>query len=65
MYLSSAVTQNSDSSVTASVMFDLVTPRLNPFIYHLRDKDIKRSLKTHFERDGIKTYITMGLKQHC
>uniref|UniRef100_A0A8C6EYX9 Olfactory receptor n=1 Tax=Marmota marmota marmota TaxID=9994 RepID=A0A8C6EYX9_MARMA len=41
VYLSSAVTHNSPSSATASVMYTVVTPMLNPFIYSLRNKDIK------------------------
>ncbi|XP_069320920.1 olfactory receptor 7A10-like [Eulemur rufifrons] len=45
MYLSSAATHNSHSSATASVMYTVVTPMLNPFIYSLRNKDIKRALK--------------------
>nr|XP_027811188.1 olfactory receptor 7A17-like [Marmota flaviventris] len=50
VYLSSAVTQNSPSSATASVMYTVVTPMLNPFIYSLRNKDIKCALKTLFEK---------------
>ncbi|XP_043442790.1 olfactory receptor 7A5-like [Prionailurus bengalensis] len=45
VYLSSAATQSSDSSATASVMYTVVTPMLNPFIYSLRNRDIKRALK--------------------
>ncbi|XP_012645796.1 olfactory receptor 7A17-like [Microcebus murinus] len=45
VYLSSAATHNSHSSTTASVMYTVVTPMLNPFIYSLRNKDIKRALK--------------------
>ncbi|KAK1342591.1 hypothetical protein QTO34_015357 [Cnephaeus nilssonii] len=45
VYLSSAVTHSSYSSATASVMYTVVTPMLNPFIYSLRNKDIKRALK--------------------
>ncbi|XP_015345090.1 olfactory receptor 7A17-like [Marmota marmota marmota] len=50
VYLSSAVTHNSPSSATASVMYTVVTPMLNPFIYSLRNKDIKSALKTLFEK---------------
>ncbi|XP_069321441.1 olfactory receptor 7A10-like [Eulemur rufifrons] len=49
VYLSSA-THNSHSSATASVMYTVVTPMLNPFIYSLRNKDIKRALKRLFRR---------------
>ncbi|XP_054980687.1 olfactory receptor 7A17-like [Sorex araneus] len=45
VYLSSAVTRNSQSSAIASVMYTVVTPMLNPFIYSLRNKDIKRALE--------------------
>ncbi|XP_039079604.1 olfactory receptor 7A5-like [Hyaena hyaena] len=45
VYLSSAATQSSHSSAMASVMYAVVTPMLNPFIYSLRNKDIKRALK--------------------
>uniref|UniRef100_G1Q6C1 Olfactory receptor 7A10-like n=2 Tax=Myotis lucifugus TaxID=59463 RepID=G1Q6C1_MYOLU len=48
VYLSSAATQSSHSSAAASVMYTVVTPMLNPFIYSLRNKDIKRALKRFF-----------------
>ena len=41
VYLSSAATHRSHSSAKASVMYAVVTPMLNPFIYSLRNKDIK------------------------
>ncbi|ELV11377.1 Olfactory receptor 7A17 [Tupaia chinensis] len=48
VYLSSAATNSSHSSAAASVMYTVVTPMLNPFIYSLRNKDIKRTLKMVF-----------------
>ncbi|XP_053768009.1 olfactory receptor 7A10 [Desmodus rotundus] len=45
VYLSSASTHSSQSSATASVMYTMVTPMLNPFIYSLRNRDIKGALK--------------------
>ncbi|XP_012789619.1 olfactory receptor 7A10-like [Sorex araneus] len=54
MYLSSAVTHSSKITSIASVMYMVVTPMLNPFIYSLRNKDIKRALKTFFLKGTAK-----------
>ena len=45
VYLSSTGIHSSHSSAIASVMYTVVTPMLNPFIYSLRNIDIKRALK--------------------
>uniref|UniRef100_A0A452TEM5 Olfactory receptor n=1 Tax=Ursus maritimus TaxID=29073 RepID=A0A452TEM5_URSMA len=42
VYLSSAATQSSHTSAVVSLMYAVVTPMLNPFIYSLRNKHIKR-----------------------
>uniref|UniRef100_A0A4W2GAX8 Olfactory receptor n=1 Tax=Bos indicus x Bos taurus TaxID=30522 RepID=A0A4W2GAX8_BOBOX len=61
VYLSSATApHNSHSSATASVMYTVVTPMLNPFIYSLRNKDIKRALKRVIH---IKREIVLALEQ--
>ncbi|KFO29975.1 Olfactory receptor 7D4 [Fukomys damarensis] len=44
VYLSSAVTHSSRESSVASVMYTVVTPMLNPFIYSLRNKDVKEAM---------------------
>ncbi|XP_055968687.1 olfactory receptor-like protein OLF4 [Sorex fumeus] len=54
VYLSSAVPHSSHSIVIASVMYTVVTPMLNPFIYSLRNKEIERAIK-----------ILLGKVTHC
>ncbi|XP_054980707.1 olfactory receptor-like protein OLF4 [Sorex araneus] len=54
VYMSTAGTQNSHSTAIASVIYTVVTPMLNPFIYSLRNKDIKMALKILFERETTK-----------
>ncbi|XP_026346504.3 olfactory receptor-like protein OLF4 [Ursus arctos] len=48
VYLSSAAPQSSHASAVASVMYTVVTPMLNPFIYSLRNTDIKGALSVFF-----------------
>ncbi|XP_031199819.1 olfactory receptor 18-like [Mastomys coucha] len=45
VYLSSMVSSSSRESVVASVMYTMVVPMMNPFIYSLRNKDIKKALQ--------------------
>ncbi|XP_036278760.1 olfactory receptor 7A10-like isoform X2 [Pipistrellus kuhlii] len=60
--LTSAATQNAHSSAIASVMYTVVTPMLNPFIYSLRNKDIKRALKTFFVKGTTHRPVVLRLK---
>uniref|UniRef100_M3Z658 Olfactory receptor n=1 Tax=Mustela putorius furo TaxID=9669 RepID=M3Z658_MUSPF len=53
VYFTSAATQSSHSSAVASVMYTVVTPMLNPFIYSLRNKDIKCSLMRFSEMAAL------------
>uniref|UniRef100_A0A452UET1 Olfactory receptor n=1 Tax=Ursus maritimus TaxID=29073 RepID=A0A452UET1_URSMA len=44
VYLSSSISPSPRKGAVASVMYTVVTPMLNPFIYSLRNRDIKRAL---------------------
>ncbi|XP_012501662.1 PREDICTED: olfactory receptor 7G2-like [Propithecus coquereli] len=45
VYISSAVSDSSRRTAVASVMYMVVTPVLNPFIYSLRNRDMKGALR--------------------
>ncbi|XP_047386324.1 olfactory receptor 7G2-like [Sciurus carolinensis] len=45
VYISSAVTDSSRKTSVASLMYTVVTQMLNPFIYSLRNRDIKGALR--------------------
>ncbi|XP_039079599.1 olfactory receptor 7A17-like [Hyaena hyaena] len=55
VYLCSVASQNSRPSAIASVMYTVVTPMLNPFIYSLKNKDIKKALKKLFSQETFST----------
>ncbi|XP_006106211.1 olfactory receptor 7A10-like [Myotis lucifugus] len=59
VYLSSAASHSSHSSAAASVMYAVVTPMLNPFIYSLRNRDIKKALKRFYGMAGRKGTTTL------
>lgn len=50
VYLSSAGTHSSRKSAIASVMYTVVTPMMNPFIYSLRNKDMVSAFKKLISR---------------
>ncbi|XP_058146414.1 olfactory receptor 7A10-like [Dasypus novemcinctus] len=50
VYLSPAASHNTHSGAPAAVMYTMVIPMLNPYIYSLRNKDIKGALKKFFGR---------------
>ncbi|XP_061005536.1 olfactory receptor 7A17-like [Dama dama] len=54
VYLRSTTTHSSHSDATASILYAVVTPLLNPFIYSLRNKDLKRALKILYGKKSIK-----------
>ncbi|XP_020009237.2 olfactory receptor 7E178-like [Castor canadensis] len=50
VYLSSAVSHSPRKGVVASIRYTVVTPMLNPFIYSLRNRDIKSALRKILRR---------------
>ncbi|XP_036878152.2 olfactory receptor 1J4-like [Manis javanica] len=48
VYFFSSSGKSKDKDVIASVMYIIVTPMLNPFIYSLRNNDMKRALQKIF-----------------
>ncbi|XP_051034535.1 olfactory receptor 7E24-like [Phodopus roborovskii] len=50
VYFSSSLSFSPRSNAVASVMYTVVTPMLNPFIYSLRNKDIKTALRQILSR---------------
>ncbi|XP_059015056.1 olfactory receptor 7E178-like [Mustela lutreola] len=50
VYLSSAVSHSLRKGAVTSVMYALVVPMLNPFIYSLRNGDVKRALQKLLNR---------------
>nr|XP_020007835.1 olfactory receptor 7D4-like [Castor canadensis] len=50
VYLSSDVSSSSQKGMMASVMYTVVTPMMNPFIYSLRNREIQRALEKLFGR---------------
>ncbi|XP_012892592.1 PREDICTED: olfactory receptor 7A10-like [Dipodomys ordii] len=63
VYFSSEVIQNPHSSTTASVMYTVVTPMLNPFIYSLRNKDLKRALAMFLEKETRQVLTVLGVRK--
>ena len=62
LYLSSTATHSSHSSAIALVIYIVVTPMLNPFIYSLRNKDVKRALRRFFGVAAMKGPFVLGLR---
>ncbi|XP_058146372.1 olfactory receptor 7A17-like [Dasypus novemcinctus] len=63
VYLSSAATQNPRANAIASVMYTVVTPMLNPFIYSLRNKDINLAFKKVDKQSSYKRIICLKFRK--
>ncbi|MBZ3874465.1 Olfactory receptor 7G2 [Sciurus carolinensis] len=50
VYISSSVTESPRKTVVASVMYTVVPQMLNPFIYSLRNRDMKEALRNFLGR---------------
>uniref|UniRef100_A0A8D0WT84 Olfactory receptor n=1 Tax=Sus scrofa TaxID=9823 RepID=A0A8D0WT84_PIG len=48
VYLSSSISHSPRKDAVASVVYTVVTPMVNPFIYSLRNRDIKRAMRRFF-----------------
>ncbi|XP_059015058.1 olfactory receptor 7E178-like [Mustela lutreola] len=57
VYLSSAVSHSPRKGAVTSVMYALVVPMLNPFIYSLRNRDVKRALQRLLNRTFCLTFF--------
>ncbi|XP_004641559.3 olfactory receptor 1J4-like [Octodon degus] len=53
LYFFPSASTSRDKDIVASVMYTVVTPLLNPFIYSLRNRDIKEALEKLFNRATI------------
>uniref|UniRef100_A0A8D1R3T7 Olfactory receptor n=1 Tax=Sus scrofa TaxID=9823 RepID=A0A8D1R3T7_PIG len=53
VYFSSSSDQSHDKDIIASVMYTVVTPMLNPFIYSLRNRDMTLALGLLFRNSNI------------
>lgn len=50
VYITSAIMDSSRKTAVASVMYSVVPQMLNPFIYSLRNRDMKEALRKFFHR---------------
>uniref|UniRef100_A0A8C7B114 Olfactory receptor n=1 Tax=Neovison vison TaxID=452646 RepID=A0A8C7B114_NEOVI len=53
LYFFPSSSSSSDKNIIASVMYTVVTPLLNPFIYSLKNRDMKGALEKLFNRAKV------------
>ncbi|XP_053439399.1 olfactory receptor 7G2-like [Nycticebus coucang] len=53
VYISSVVTDSSRKTAVALVMYTVIPPMMNPFIYSLRNRDMKEALRKLIERTSF------------
>ncbi|XP_054440409.1 olfactory receptor 1J1-like [Pteronotus mesoamericanus] len=51
LYFSSSSSNSTDKGMIASLMYTVVTPMLNPFIYSLRNRDMKLALRVLLKKN--------------
>ncbi|XP_031229050.1 olfactory receptor 50-like [Mastomys coucha] len=57
LYLVPSYNNTNDKDVIVAVMYSLVTPMLNPFIYSLRNRDMKGALRNILGRTKCSTFF--------
>ncbi|XP_055975702.1 olfactory receptor 18-like [Sorex fumeus] len=60
VYLSLAFSPSPRKNVVASVIYTVITPMLNPFIYTLRNRDIKRAFQRLFSNIVLQPSFSMS-----
>ncbi|XP_020937883.1 olfactory receptor 1J4-like [Sus scrofa] len=53
LYFVPSSNTSSDKDIVASVMYTVVTPLLNPFIYSLRNRDMKGAMEEFFHKAAV------------
>ncbi|XP_006874055.1 PREDICTED: olfactory receptor 1F1-like [Chrysochloris asiatica] len=53
VYLNPSSSHSAEKDTAATVLYTVVTPMLNPFIYSLRNKDLKGALRKAISRKGF------------
>ncbi|XP_014713772.2 olfactory receptor 1J4-like [Equus asinus] len=61
VYFFSSSWDSNDKDIIASVVYTAVTPMLNPFIYSLRNRDIKQALKISVNRVSFFKWQSLNL----